>query len=170
MNLFLSLYVLNNSAWKLVQKHWPVMICTCPSTCTGHSGQIVNTCMCKWSLILFFWRLSYSYPAGRKFPKRPKHQIIVEARFDGELLASDPVDHVETPQFTQELAWELDRKGLQQHRLQRTSIKVQCYAFDPATSLKEAIGYVVLDLRSAQTKQVYVFVVFFFLNFICRRV
>lgn len=121
-------------------------------------------------LILFFWRLSYSYPAGRKFPKRPKHQIIVEARFDGELLASDPVDHVETPQFTQELAWELDRKGLQQHRLQRTSIKVQCYAFDPATSLKEAIGYVVLDLRSAQTKQVYVFVVVFFLNFICRRV
>ncbi|XP_064607964.1 centrosomal protein of 120 kDa-like isoform X3 [Liolophura sinensis] len=90
---------------------------------------------------------------GRKFPKRPKHQVIVEARFDGELLASDPVDHVEAPQFTQELAWELDRKGLQQHRLQRTSIKVQCYAFDPATSLKEAIGYVVLDLRSAQAKQ-----------------
>ncbi|XP_063434844.1 centrosomal protein of 120 kDa-like [Mytilus trossulus] len=90
---------------------------------------------------------------GRRFPKRPKHKVIAEARFDGELLASDPVDHVEAPDFTQELAWELDKKGLQQHRLQRTSIKIQCYAVDSVSTMKEVIGYVVLDIRSVQTKQ-----------------
>ncbi|XP_048731906.2 centrosomal protein of 120 kDa-like [Ostrea edulis] len=90
---------------------------------------------------------------GRRFPKRPKHKIITEARFDGELLSTDPVDHTETPNFTQELAWELDKKGLQQHRLQRTSIKIQCYASDSTSTAKEAVGYVVLDLRSITTKQ-----------------
>ena len=64
------------------------------------------------------------------------------------------MDHVETPDFTQELAWELDKKGLQQHRLQRTSIKIQVYAVDSVSTMREVIGYVVLDLRSVQTKQV----------------
>ena len=91
---------------------------------------------------------------GRRFPKRPRHKLVAEARFDGELLATDPVDHVENPDFTQELAWELDKKSLQQHRLQRTSIKIQCYAVDTSTTMKESIGYVVLDLRSAHNKQV----------------
>lgn len=90
---------------------------------------------------------------GRRFPKRQRHKLVAEARFDGELLATDPVDHVEAPDFTQELAWELDKKGLQQHRLQRTSIKIQCYAVDTVSTMKEVIGYVVLDLRSIQTKQ-----------------
>ncbi|KAL8561303.1 hypothetical protein ACOMHN_047158 [Nucella lapillus] len=92
---------------------------------------------------------------GRGFPKRPRQKIITEARFDGELLATDPVDHVDCPDFTQELAWELDKKALQQHRLQRTSIKIQCFAQDNNSGLKEPIGYVVLDVRSAaQNKQV----------------
>ncbi|KAL3867406.1 hypothetical protein ACJMK2_044608 [Sinanodonta woodiana] len=91
---------------------------------------------------------------GRQFPKRPKHQLIAEARFDGELLSTDPVSHVESPDFTQELAWELDKKSLQQHRLNRTSIKINCYAVDTTNSSREVIGYVVLDLRSAHNKQI----------------
>ena len=61
---------------------------------------------------------------------------------------------MESPDFTQELAWELDKKGLHQHRLQRTSIKVQVYASDPHSTMRETIGYVVLDLRSATNQQV----------------
>ena len=87
--------------------------------------------------------------AGRGFPKRSKHQLIVEAKFDGELLATDPVLHTDVPDFNQELAWELDRKALQQHRLQRSSIKIQCYAYDSETTMRESVGYVVMDLRSA---------------------
>lgn len=85
---------------------------------------------------------------GRGFPKRPRHKLIVEAKFDGELLATDPVAHSEVPDFNQELAWELDRKALQQHRLQRSTIKIQCYACDTESTMRESVGYVVLDLRS----------------------
>ncbi|XP_058395381.1 centrosomal protein of 120 kDa isoform X3 [Diceros bicornis minor] len=91
---------------------------------------------------------------GRHFPKRPKHMLIVEAKFDGEQLATDPVNHTDQPEFATELAWEIDRKALHQHRLQRTPIKLQCFALDPVSSAKETIGYIVLDLRTAQeTKQ-----------------
>ncbi|XP_053766691.1 centrosomal protein of 120 kDa isoform X3 [Desmodus rotundus] len=91
---------------------------------------------------------------GRHFPKRPKHVLVVEAKFDGEQLATDPVDHTDQPLFATELAWEIDRKALHQHRLQRTPIKLQCFALDPLTSAKETVGYILLDLRTAQeTKQ-----------------
>ncbi|XP_036265576.1 centrosomal protein of 120 kDa isoform X3 [Pipistrellus kuhlii] len=91
---------------------------------------------------------------GRHFPKRPKHMLVVEAKFDGEQLATDPVDHIDQPEFATELAWEIDRKALHQHRLQRTPIKLQCFALDALTSAKETIGYILLDLRTAQeTKQ-----------------
>ncbi|XP_026721349.1 centrosomal protein of 120 kDa isoform X2 [Athene cunicularia] len=90
---------------------------------------------------------------GRYFPKRPKHVLIVEAKFDGEQLATDPVEHTDQPEFATELAWELDRKALHQHRLQRTPIKLQCFALDPVSSTKESIGYVVLDLRAVQEKK-----------------
>nr|XP_056704011.1 centrosomal protein of 120 kDa [Euleptes europaea] len=90
---------------------------------------------------------------GRYFPKRPKHKLVVEAKFDGEHLATDPVDHTDQPEFATELAWELDRKALHQHRLQRTPIKLQCFALDSLTSTKETIGYIILDLRAAQEKK-----------------
>ncbi|KAM4710500.1 centrosomal protein of 120 kDa [Discoglossus pictus] len=90
---------------------------------------------------------------GRYFPKRSRHMLIVEAKFDGEQLSTDPVPHLEQPQFATELAWELDRKALHQHRLQRTPIKLLCFALDTLTSAKESIGYVVLDLRTAQEKK-----------------
>ncbi|CAN8220565.1 unnamed protein product [Coccothraustes coccothraustes] len=90
---------------------------------------------------------------GRSFPKRPKHMLIVEAKLDGEQLATDPVEHTDQPEFATELAWELDRKALHQHRLQRTPIKLQCFALDPVSSAKDNIGYIVLDLRAAPEKK-----------------
>ncbi|XP_069749507.1 centrosomal protein of 120 kDa isoform X2 [Narcine bancroftii] len=87
---------------------------------------------------------------GRYFPKRHRHKIVVEARFDGELLATDPVDHKSQPDFLTELAWELDRRSLYQHRLQRTPIKLYCYAIDSLSLAKESVGYIILDLRSVQ--------------------
>ncbi|XP_064259548.1 centrosomal protein of 120 kDa isoform X2 [Passer domesticus] len=90
---------------------------------------------------------------GRCFPKRPKHTLIVEAKLDGEQLATDPVEHTDQPEFATELAWELDRKALHQHRLQRTPIKLQCFALDSVSSAKENIGYIVLDLRAAPEKK-----------------
>ncbi|KAM7391037.1 hypothetical protein PAMP_021754 [Pampus punctatissimus] len=87
---------------------------------------------------------------GRHFPKSPRLSLVVQASFDGEQLATDPVEHRDQPQFSTELAWELDRRTLHQHRLQRTPIKLQCFAVDSVSSRKENVGYIVLDLRSVQ--------------------
>ncbi|KAK3728976.1 hypothetical protein QZH41_008720, partial [Actinostola sp. cb2023] len=89
---------------------------------------------------------------GRRFPNRPRHKILVETKFDGETLSTDPIDHGDAPKFTTELAWELTKKSLHKHRLHRSPIKVQCFAVDVLTSQKEPVGYVILDLRSAQQK------------------
>nr|CAB3229864.1 centrosomal protein of 120 kDa [Phallusia mammillata] len=89
---------------------------------------------------------------GRNFPSRPKHNLLIECKFDGELLATDPVAHNEVPNFTTELAWEMDRKSLHQHRMQRTPVKLQCYAVDTVKNIREHIGYILLDLRGAQLK------------------
>ena len=89
---------------------------------------------------------------GRNFPSRPKHHLIIECKFDGELLATDPVEHVEAPNFTTELAWEMDRRALHQHKMQRTPVKLQCFAVDNSTMIRENIGYILLDLRGAQQK------------------
>lgn len=53
---------------------------------------------------------------GRNFPKSQRLSLVVQASFDGEHLATDPVEHREHPLFNTELAWELDRKTLHQHR------------------------------------------------------
>jgi len=89
---------------------------------------------------------------GRNFPVRPKHQLVIECRFDGELLSTDPVQHNEAPNFTTELAWEMNRKSLHQHRMQRTPVKLQCFAVDMGKNIRENVGYVLLDLRGAQLK------------------
>ena len=91
---------------------------------------------------------------GRNFPKRSSHQLLFEAKFDGELLSTDGVEHIETPEITQELAWQINRKSLQQHKLQRTPIKILCYTLDTRSSARELIGYIVIDVRSAPSKPV----------------
>uniref|UniRef100_A0A671UTG8 Centrosomal protein 120 n=1 Tax=Sparus aurata TaxID=8175 RepID=A0A671UTG8_SPAAU len=96
-----------------------------------------------------FFNLAF-LSSGRHFPKSPQLSLVVQASFDGEQLATDPVQHRDQPQFNTELAWELDRRTLHQHRLQRTPIKLQCFAVDSVSKRKENVGYIVLDLRSVQ--------------------
>uniref|UniRef100_A0A4W4EZC5 C2 domain-containing protein n=1 Tax=Electrophorus electricus TaxID=8005 RepID=A0A4W4EZC5_ELEEL len=97
-----------------------------------------------------FITVPYVLHLGRQFPKSQQHTLVVQAKFDGEQLETDPVAHKEQPQFCTELAWELDRRTLHQHRLQRTPIKLQCFAIDSNTSARECVGYIVLDLRLVQ--------------------
>lgn len=69
---------------------------------------------------------SCCFISGKFFPSRPGYNILVEARFLGECLVSDPVDHTTGGkiEFGTELAWEMTRKALQEHKLQRTPIKL----------------------------------------------
>ncbi|CAF0771183.1 unnamed protein product [Brachionus calyciflorus] len=90
--------------------------------------------------------LVVSFLEGENFPNRSA-KFIIEAKFDGEQLSTDPVDHNETIEINQELAWGLDKKSLQLHKLQRSCIKANCFSVTDTS--KENIGYIVLDIRSA---------------------
>uniref|UniRef100_A0A8C5B851 Uncharacterized protein n=1 Tax=Gadus morhua TaxID=8049 RepID=A0A8C5B851_GADMO len=77
--------------------------------------------------------------SSRDFPKSQRACVVVTARFDGERLSTDP------------LAWELDRPH--PAPTQRTPIKLTVFAVGSGTggeSGGDALGYVVLELRSVQ--------------------
>ena len=63
---------------------------------------------------------------GKYFPSRPGYKLLVEARFSGESLVSDPVSHATGGriELSTELAWEMTRKALQECELQKTSIEL----------------------------------------------
>ena len=65
-------------------------------------------------------------------------------------LQTDLADHNATIDIHNELAWVIDRKTLAQHRMKRTPVKLQCYAVSKDTGVRELVGYVMLDLRTAQ--------------------
>jgi len=95
--------------------------------------------------------LVVSITAGRNFPQHKDKQLIVEGRFNDEKLYSDPVAHLSAPQINTELAWELDRKAIHHHKIQRTPIKLNIFAGNPSSDKNEIIGYIVLDLRGASS-------------------
>ena len=64
--------------------------------------------------------------AANNFPSRDEYSLLVEAHFNKECLVSDPIPHVgEKLDINTELAWEMFKKSLQQHKLNRTPIKIQ---------------------------------------------
>eukprot|EP00127_Corallochytrium_limacisporum_P003794 Clim_evm8s153 gene=Clim_evmTU8s153 len=104
---------------------------------------------------------------GVNFPTLHGKCLIAEATFNGERLWTDPIRSFDsTPQFSTELAWEISHKVLQDHRRQRTPLKLRIYALpeelmdalegegdqetDPAQYRKEELGFVMIDIRSAQ--------------------
>lgn len=80
--------------------------------------------------------------------------MVCEAKFNNEVLTSDPVIHNEEPIFEQELAWELDKTSLRQHKLQRSAFKVQLFVVHNRSPVKEPIGFFMLDLRSCSFERV----------------
>ncbi|KAI9204348.1 Cep120 protein-domain-containing protein [Polychytrium aggregatum] len=85
---------------------------------------------------------------GRYFPRNPNAKLYIQCRFNTEILTTDPVDHVASPTFDTELAWDLDTKVLSFLRSQRATLKLMCYSVD-VHNRRDAVGYIVLDLRAA---------------------
>ncbi len=93
---------------------------------------------------------------GRNFPNQSSCQLTVDAKFDGEILTTDPVEFSSTPDINQELAWELDKKTFQQHKLQRSVIKCNAYS-TTSTGQRESLGYFMIDVRPLNNTQVILF-------------
>ncbi|VDK45130.1 unnamed protein product [Taenia asiatica] len=101
--------------------------------------------------------LVLSLVSGRNFVDKPEASVIAEAKLDRELLSTDPVPQSPTPRFEQELAWEVDRAGLRQYRLQRASIKLQIFTinYDASPCSRNLLGYIILDVRSATERKTF---------------
>ncbi|KAL5269934.1 hypothetical protein ACHWQZ_G003415 [Mnemiopsis leidyi] len=87
---------------------------------------------------------------GKQFPSKPRAQLQVTCKFANEVLNSDPVSHTSAPYFNTELAWELTRKTLHQHRLQRTPLKLTFNSKSGTNT--EVVGHIMLDLRSISSE------------------
>ena len=74
--------------------------------------------------------------------------MYIQCRFNGEILSTDPVELVTSPIWDTELAWDIDAKILGFLRSQRASLKLVCFTLDHLNR-REAVGYVMLDLRAA---------------------
>eukprot|EP01135_Chromosphaera_perkinsii_P005253 Nk52_evm3s328 gene=Nk52_evmTU3s328 len=95
--------------------------------------------------------LTISLLEARYFPKRPGYGICFEIKFNGECSTTDTFEHVYNFDINTDLIWEMTKKTLHEHKLQRTSLKLVCYAVDLHTNVREQTGYVMFpDLRSAQ--------------------
>ncbi|KAH7644344.1 hypothetical protein DERF_014457 [Dermatophagoides farinae] len=101
-----------------------------------------------------------SISLGDNFPlkddyllKECKTNAILEAKFNDELLQSDPIEiDSANPELATELGFRINRKDFHQFRTERKSIKLQCfveYSTQPSNE-RHFIGYVVLHLRDAQ--------------------
>ncbi|KAG0376909.1 hypothetical protein BGX24_007020 [Mortierella sp. AD032] len=101
---------------------------------------------------------------GRYFLRDPDCQLLVQCQFNDalfienpetnshsypEVLSTDPVEQTPYPIWDTELAWDLDAEVLDILRIERASLKLNCFAVNQKTNEEESLGHIILDLSSA---------------------
>ncbi|KAI1317678.1 hypothetical protein EDD11_007984 [Mortierella claussenii] len=101
---------------------------------------------------------------GRYFLRNPDCQLVVQCQFNDalfienpetnshsypEVLSTDPVEQTPYPIWDTELAWDLDAEVLDILRIERASLKLNCFAINQKTNEEESLGHIILDLSSA---------------------
>ncbi|KAG0205048.1 hypothetical protein BGX28_003212 [Mortierella sp. GBA30] len=101
---------------------------------------------------------------GRYFLRDPDCQLLVQCQFNDalfienpetnshsypEVLSTDPVEQTPYPIWDTELAWDLDAEVLDILRIERASLKLNCFAVNQKTNEEESLGHIILDLNSA---------------------
>ncbi|KAF9099997.1 hypothetical protein BGX29_006853 [Mortierella sp. GBA35] len=101
---------------------------------------------------------------GRYFLRDPDCHLLVQCQFNDalfienpetnshsypEVLSTDPVEQTPYPIWDTELAWDLDAEVLDILRIERASLKLNCFAVNQKTNEEESLGHIILDLSSA---------------------
>ncbi|KAF9124996.1 hypothetical protein BGW39_007741 [Mortierella sp. 14UC] len=101
---------------------------------------------------------------GRYFLRDPDCQLLVQCQFNDalfienpetnshsypEILSTDPVEQTPYPIWDTELAWDLDAEVLDILRIERASLKLNCFAVNQKTNEEESLGHIILDLSTA---------------------
>ncbi|KAF9931064.1 hypothetical protein FBU30_010893 [Linnemannia zychae] len=100
----------------------------------------------------------------RYFLRDPDCQLVVQCQFNDalfienpetnshsypEVLSTDPVEQTPYPIWDTELAWDLDAEVLDILRIERASLKLNCFSVNQKTNEEESLGHIILDLSSA---------------------
>lgn len=90
-------------------------------------GARSGVCFGRWVALIFPTADIHTYcTTARHFPRCVDSSLVVEGHLNGEVLSTDPVPQsASLLQVQTELAWEMEPKALQQHRLHRTPIKLK---------------------------------------------
>lgn len=102
--------------------------------------------------ILISINLGDNFPLKDDFlSKDCRVRAILEAKFNDELLQSDPIEIFgPNPELATELGFRVNKKDFHQFRTERKSIKLQCFVEYSTLIERHFIGYIVLHLRDAQ--------------------
>ncbi|XP_071536511.1 uncharacterized protein [Panulirus ornatus] len=85
---------------------------------------------------------------GEGIQPREGWTVVVTARLDGLVLATDPVPLTTEPKFRQEISWNLNTATLRKYKRARVPVRVECHAVDNHEN-HQMIGYIVLPLSTA---------------------
>ncbi|KPM02793.1 DUF3668 domain-containing protein [Sarcoptes scabiei] len=102
--------------------------------------------------ILISISLGDNFPLRDEFHSKDcKTHAILEAKFNDELLTSDPIEiQSPNPELATELGFRVNKKDFHQFRTEHKSIKLQCFVSYSTLIERHFIGYLVLHLRDAQ--------------------
>ncbi|XP_025994496.2 centrosomal protein of 120 kDa isoform X2 [Solenopsis invicta] len=89
-----------------------------------------------------------SIKEGRGFEQVLQPTILI-GTLDGHSLQTDRIESCPTPQYAIDLVWETNKMMLRRMRSGHASLKLECFAFKE-NEARERIGYVLLNIRSAQ--------------------
>ena len=95
-------------------------------------GACSSLCFGRWVALVSSTADIHTYcTTARHFPRCVDSSLVVEGHLNGEVLSTDPVaQSASLVQVQTELAWEMEPKALQQHKLHRTPIKLKvCVGF-----------------------------------------
>ena len=88
---------------------------------------------------------------ARNIPSISNNNFILDAKLASEILSTDPIPHngpITGYEINSELAWQISKKSLHEHRLKRTPLKIIVFAHDVKTNSRTPMGHIILDLRS----------------------
>ncbi|XP_011868150.1 PREDICTED: centrosomal protein of 120 kDa-like isoform X2 [Vollenhovia emeryi] len=90
---------------------------------------------------------------GKGFEQVLQPTLLV-GTLNGHSLETDRIESCPTPQYATNLVWETNKVVLRRMRSEQASLKLECFAFKENEG-RERIGYVLLNIRSAQVLSKY---------------
>ncbi|XP_018400917.1 PREDICTED: centrosomal protein of 120 kDa [Cyphomyrmex costatus] len=86
---------------------------------------------------------------GKGFEQVLQPTLLI-GTLNGHSLETDRIESCPAPQYATDLVWETNKIMLRRMRSEQASLKLECFAFKENEEGREKLGYILLNIRSAQ--------------------